>query len=759
MRALRLALALIASASLPTLALADEPPKVPADVQACLDCHENGDNDAPKVDKAQFLGSVHAANSIGCADCHQGYTAEHAFGTEPPALTPDAAALVKKLTDARWVRKGEDGKDVEVKVSSPRAYLACGDCHDGEAMAYKASIHGAWLRGPTPTAGPTCTSCHGVIHGVQALGKWEPKPGQREQVPADRRVIAANCIACHGNAAFAQQAGLDPETVPTYFDSIHGRLVRLGSNVAPSCMNCHAQPRDQGGSHGILPPTDEASIVHAGNRAQACARCHAGATTTFSALVAHKPIQEMGGQVPHFVHIAFSWLTTLTLLFFVFHVAVDTFYELRVRLARKQGHGGPTDEQIKSAKRFDIHQRVQHIFMLSGVILLGVTGWPLRGAGSGVAAPYSKEILALFGGPHGAAMWHRVGAVLIIISAVYHLAYLTLLASRKVLPLSMLPGPKDAIDMRDNILFMLGLRKERPRFDKYNYLEKFDYWAVFWGIVMMVGTGFIFWFPVWFASWAPGWLITVAQIIHGEEATLAIAFLFVVHFYNVHLKPSNLPHELGVDPRAHLARDDEGGAPAGVRPAEGRREEVESPDAFPAAAVPHRGARPRPFPARPPRRRRRLRRRDAGRGAGAAAARALRRGARRLVQPAGALPPLGHGPGGEAYLVAERAGRVVGYAARRGGEVTAVFVRPAAQGRGVGAALVAALAEAARAEGRRALRVDAARPAIGFYRALGFTVRERLDVPLPGGAVLPAARMVRAARGPSVETWPSTPRR
>jgi cytochrome b subunit of formate dehydrogenase len=138
-------------------------------------------------------------------------------------------------------------------------------------------------------------------------------------------------------------------------------------------------------------------------------------------------------------------------------------------------------------------------------------------------------------------MWHRVGAVLIMISAAYHLFYLTFLAAQKRLPLSMLPGPKDALDMKDNILFMLGLTKERPKFDRYMYLEKFDYWAVFWGIVMMVGTGFIFWFPAFFAAHAPSWLITAALIIHGEEATLAIVFLFVVHFYNVHLKPSIFP--------------------------------------------------------------------------------------------------------------------------------------------------------------------------------------------------------------------------
>jgi cytochrome b subunit of formate dehydrogenase len=253
--------------------------------------------------------------------------------------------------------------------------------------------------------------------------------------------------------------------------------------------------------------------------------------------------------VPHVIHVAFSWLTTLTLLFFAFHVLIDFVYELRVRFSKKARHGHPEDA-IRTVVRFDIHQRIQHWFMLAGVILLGITGWPLRGAGTfgnapilggQDAAPYSQAFLRIFGGAEGAALWHRIGAVLIIISSVYHLVYLTFLASKKALPMSMLPMPKDALDMRDNILFMLGVKKERPKFDRFMYLEKFDYWAVFWGIVMMVGTGFIFWFPAFFASYAPSWLVTAALIIHGEEATLAILFLFVVHFYNVHLKPSIFP--------------------------------------------------------------------------------------------------------------------------------------------------------------------------------------------------------------------------
>ena len=529
MRSLLTAIALLAS----TLAAAEEEPK-PADrIEQCLVCHDPGGDGAPPVDGKQLRASLHFLNDVACSDCHEGYTPEHAGG-ELPALAPGEQAVVDKLSAASW---GEGGS--RRRVTAPRAYLACANCHSGEAEAYAASIHGRWLREPRAAAGPTCASCHGSPHAVTALAPYALAPGARATIPEDRRAMASRCEACHGNEGFARSAGLDPEAPATYHDSIHGRLVRVGSPFAPSCANCHAPPPAQGGTHGIRARTDPASMVNPARRREACARCHQGVTDSFASLIAHKPIQESNGRVPHLVHVAFSWLTTLTLLFFAFHVVVDFVYELRTRLARRSAP--PASDAARTVVRFDVHQRIQHAFMLSGVILLGLTGWPLRGAGSAEAAPYSRAFLALFGGPHGAAIWHRVGAVLIIASAAYHLVYLTFLASSKRLPLSMLPTPKDAIDLRDNVLFMLGLRKERPRFDRFMYLEKFDYWAVFWGIVMMVGTGFIFWFPAWFARWAPSWLITTAQIVHGEEATLAILFLFVVHFYNVHLKPSIFP--------------------------------------------------------------------------------------------------------------------------------------------------------------------------------------------------------------------------
>jgi cytochrome b subunit of formate dehydrogenase/nitrate/TMAO reductase-like tetraheme cytochrome c subunit len=506
-----------------------EEAKLPADAESCLECHKAG-GDGPAFDVPAFLKGVHAANGIGCTDCHQGY-AMGPHDAEGPAVSPNGAAAVAKLAAAKVGDKP--------LTTSAKALLSCGDCHDAPATALVKSVHSKWLGEHAATVpGPTCVSCHGSPHTLVKLAAYAPVDGKREKVPADRREIHARCAACHGNEEFAKAAGLPTEVVARYDDSIHGRSVRVGNEYAPVCTSCHSAK--VGGSHGIVAKTDAASAVSEAQKKDTCGRCHAGATDNFAKLIAHKEPQDVSGHlVPHVVHVAFSYLTTLTLLFFAFHVLIDFISELRMRFSK--GHHAPSADELKTVVRFDLHQRAQHWFMLTGVILLGITGWPLRGAGSEAAVGASKAFFKLFGGAEGAALWHRVGAVLIIISSVYHLFYLTFLAAQKRLPISMLPMPKDAMDMKDNILFMLGLRKERPRFERYMYLEKFDYWAVFWGIIMMVGTGFVFWFPVFFANYAPHWLIGATQIIHGEEATLAILFLFTVHFYNVHLKPSIFP--------------------------------------------------------------------------------------------------------------------------------------------------------------------------------------------------------------------------
>ncbi len=149
----------------------------------------------------------------------------------------------------------------------------------------------------------------------------------------------------------------------------------------------------------------------------------------------------------------------------------------------------------------------------------------------------------------------------------------------------------------------------------------------------------------------------------------------------------------------------------------------------------------------------------------AAVARVMRASIRRLawstytqrqIAAWSSLPSLYHAwamtAGGEEHVVAEERGRIVGYAARRGGEVTAVFVSPAQARTGVGSALLARVERAAGRDGARTLFTRAALNAAAFYRARGFRGARHVRVPLPGGRSLVALllrKRLPAQRHPS----------
>jgi len=107
-------------------------------------------------------------------------------------------------------------------------------------------------------------------------------------------------------------------------------------------------------------------------------------------------------------------------------------------------------------------------------------------------------------------------------------------------PTSLVPRWQDLTDMISMFRWFFG-QGPRPVFDRWTYWEKFDYWAVFWGMAIIGGSGFLLWFPNVTASVLPGWALNVATLVHGEEAILAAVFLFTVHFFNNHFRPDKYP--------------------------------------------------------------------------------------------------------------------------------------------------------------------------------------------------------------------------
>jgi cytochrome b subunit of formate dehydrogenase len=104
----------------------------------------------------------------------------------------------------------------------------------------------------------------------------------------------------------------------------------------------------------------------------------------------------------------------------------------------------------------------------------------------------------------------------------------------------MLPNKNDWIDLKATIKWFIGMGP-RPEYGRWTYWEKFDYFAVFWGVAVIGFSGLMLWFPEWFTLVLPGWLINVAQIIHSDEALLAVGFIFTIHFFNTHFRPDKFP--------------------------------------------------------------------------------------------------------------------------------------------------------------------------------------------------------------------------
>jgi cytochrome b subunit of formate dehydrogenase len=208
----------------------------------------------------------------------------------------------------------------------------------------------------------------------------------------------------------------------------------------------------------------------------------------------------------------------------------------------KERAGRPPARHIQ---RFDRATRRLHVVIMVTFLLLAATGLPILFS----EAPWGRALAMLFGGFEGAGLVHRAAGAALLGAVAWHVLNILwrgFVRGEKGLfwgPTSMTPQPKDFVDFWQQMKWFFH-RGPAPRFEQFTYWEKFDYWAVLWGTAIMGAAGLILWFPVQAAVFLPGWMFNVALFVHGAEAALAIGFIFVVHFFNGHLRPEKFPMDL-----------------------------------------------------------------------------------------------------------------------------------------------------------------------------------------------------------------------
>ena len=200
------------------------------------------------------------------------------------------------------------------------------------------------------------------------------------------------------------------------------------------------------------------------------------------------------------------------------------------------GNDLPATETV-AGKRYFVRlnraERLQHMIFAACFIVLVITGFMLK----------ISDRVVLYFGPFGEAVFsyrsllHRIAGTGMILVSVYHVYYLVFKAAGRRWLMDMLPRPKDLWDMRDNFLYFIHVKKEPPEFDRFCYKHKIEYGALIAGTTIVSVTGLILWSQF---EWSK-FVVDIATLVHGMEATLACLAIMIWHFYEVHFRPHKSP--------------------------------------------------------------------------------------------------------------------------------------------------------------------------------------------------------------------------
>jgi cytochrome b subunit of formate dehydrogenase len=421
-----------------------------------------------------------------------------------------SAAVCTDCHGAHDILPANDARSLINKFNVP---ATCGRCHSQVQSAYVQSIHGQAIARGNGLA-PVCTDCHG-IHSIKA-------PSDPSSSVSNQNLSRDTCAGCHRGARLTQEFGVIGDPVTSYLGSYHGLASQGGSVVVANCSSCH-------GVHNILPSSDPHSTINPANLETTCGQCHKGVTEKFTRNKVHVDVD--GGRASDTGTVAVRWVRRFYIPLILLVIGAMCLHNGIIWRAKV---GAARRAQKRFVVRMTRNQRWQHLILLTSFFVLVVTGFALKYPDSWLA-----EVLGL--SERWRSVIHRTAGVLLIADGVYHILYLALTSEGRRLVRDLFPNLKDVADAWGTMLYYLGLRNEKPRFARFSYAEKAEYWALVWGTGLMAITGIMLWAKISVGNLFARWWIDAATAVHFYEAILATLAILVWHFYQVFVDPDVYP--------------------------------------------------------------------------------------------------------------------------------------------------------------------------------------------------------------------------
>jgi formate dehydrogenase subunit gamma len=192
--------------------------------------------------------------------------------------------------------------------------------------------------------------------------------------------------------------------------------------------------------------------------------------------------------------------------------------------------------------RFSRSQRIEHAVVMVSFLALLLTGVPQKFS----EASWAQTTIVMMGGIETVRLVHRAFALLLILESVYHIASVLISMARGGFVPSMIPGLKDARDALLSFKYCIGLTPEMPKFGRFDYRQKFEYWGVAFGVIIMITTGMVLMFPTQATQLLPGVFVPASREMHGGEALLVLVIFVSWHLYGAHLNPIRFPGDLSI---------------------------------------------------------------------------------------------------------------------------------------------------------------------------------------------------------------------
>lgn len=189
--------------------------------------------------------------------------------------------------------------------------------------------------------------------------------------------------------------------------------------------------------------------------------------------------------------------------------------------------------------RFSLVQRLEHLLVMIFFIILVITGLPQEF----FEAPWAEWIITRLGGIDMTRFIHRIFGILFAALAVWHLGRITIFVFLRKLKPSIVPTFRDFTDAVAMVKYYMGLCDDHPKFGRYDFRQKFEYWGLVIGGILMIVSGFVLYFPIFFTKLLPGVVIPLAKTVHGYEALLAFLVIIIWHMYGAHFNPDVFPFD------------------------------------------------------------------------------------------------------------------------------------------------------------------------------------------------------------------------